>query len=94
MTKCLDRWTLVKMVHWWHLRPGDTTAYALKSAEERGLLFIGPGVQVYEGMVVGETTRPGDILDQCLQEETSDQCPCVPRGYGNPPDASPSDEPR
>ena len=40
---------------------GDSTAYALKSAEERGLLFIGPGVQVYEGMVVGETTRPGDI---------------------------------
>ncbi len=40
---------------------GDSTAYALKSAEERGMLFIGPGVQVYEGMVVGETTRPGDI---------------------------------
>jgi GTP-binding protein len=41
--------------------PGDTTAYALKSAEERGMLFVGPGVQVYEGMVVGETNRPGDI---------------------------------
>jgi GTP-binding protein len=40
---------------------GDTTAYALKSAEERGNLFVGPGVQVYEGMVVGETSRPGDI---------------------------------
>ncbi len=40
---------------------GDTTAYALKSAEERGDLFVGPGVQVYEGMVVGETNRPGDI---------------------------------
>jgi GTP-binding protein len=40
---------------------GDTTAYALKSAEERGTLFVGPGVQVYEGMVIGETTRPGDI---------------------------------
>jgi GTP-binding protein len=40
---------------------GDTTAYALKSAEERGNLFVGPGIQVYEGMVVGETNRPGDI---------------------------------
>jgi GTP-binding protein len=40
---------------------GDTTAYALKSAEERGELFVGPGVQVYAGMVIGETTRPGDI---------------------------------
>jgi len=40
---------------------GDTTAYALKSAEERGGLFVGPGLQVYGGMVVGETSRPGDI---------------------------------
>jgi GTP-binding protein len=40
---------------------GPTTSYALKSAEERGVLFLGPGVEVYEGMVVGENTRPGDI---------------------------------
>jgi GTP-binding protein len=41
--------------------PGDTTSYALKSAEERGGLFYGPGVAVYEGMVVGEHQRPGDL---------------------------------
>ncbi len=40
---------------------GTTTAYALKSAEERGMLFYGPGVEVYEGMVVGENARSGDI---------------------------------
>jgi len=40
---------------------GSTTAYALKSAEERGMLFYGPGVEVYEGMVVGENARSGDI---------------------------------
>jgi GTP-binding protein len=40
---------------------GTTTAYALKSAEERGMLFYGPGVDVYEGMVVGENARSGDI---------------------------------
>jgi GTP-binding protein len=40
---------------------GTTTSYALKSAEERGVLFYGPGVEVYEGMVVGENSRPGDI---------------------------------
>jgi len=40
---------------------GTTTAYALKSAEERGVLFIGPGVEVYEGMVVGENARGQDI---------------------------------
>ena len=41
--------------------PGTTTTYALKSAEDRGTLFLGPGVPVYEGMVVGEHQRPGDL---------------------------------
>jgi len=40
---------------------GTTTAYALKSAEERGQLFIGPGVEVYEGMVIGENARGSDL---------------------------------
>jgi GTP-binding protein len=40
---------------------GSSTSFALKSAEERGVLFIGPGVEVYEGMVVGENARAGDI---------------------------------
>ena len=40
---------------------GTTTAYSLKSAEERGQLFIGPGVEVYEGMVVGENSRGTDL---------------------------------
>ncbi len=43
------------------MEAGDTTAYALKSAEERGTLFYGPGVAVYEGMVVGESSRGQDI---------------------------------
>jgi GTP-binding protein len=43
------------------MEAGETTAYALKSAEDRGTLFYGPGVAVYEGMVVGENSRPGDI---------------------------------
>jgi GTP-binding protein len=40
---------------------GITTNYGLKNAEERGVLFLGPGVDVYEGMVVGETQRPDDL---------------------------------
>ena len=40
---------------------GVTTNFGLKNAEERGTLFIGPGVDVYEGMVVGETLRPMDL---------------------------------
>jgi len=40
---------------------GVTTTYGLKNAEERGMLFCDPGVEVYEGMVVGEHQRPGDL---------------------------------
>ena len=40
---------------------GETTAFGLKNAEERGALFYGPGVEVYEGMVIGEHQRPGDL---------------------------------
>jgi GTP-binding protein len=38
-----------------------TTAYSLFAIQERGELFIGPGVEVYEGMIVGENARAGDI---------------------------------
>ena len=41
--------------------PGPTTTFGLKNAEERGTLFLGPGVEVYGGMVVGEHQRPGDL---------------------------------
>jgi len=40
---------------------GPTTSYGLRNAEERGTLFIGPGVEVYQGQVVGENQRPGDL---------------------------------
>jgi len=40
---------------------GTTNNFGLKNAEERGTLFIGPGIDVYEGMVIGEYTRPMDI---------------------------------
>jgi GTP-binding protein len=42
--------------------PGVSTAYALKSAEERGTLFVAPGEEVYEGMVVGETNKGADVI--------------------------------
>jgi GTP-binding protein len=40
---------------------GLTTTYGLKNAEERGMLFYEPGVEVYEGMVIGEHQRPGEL---------------------------------
>jgi len=42
-------------------RAGKTTSYALFHLEPRGTLFIGPGVEVYEGMIVGENARSGDM---------------------------------
>jgi GTP-binding protein len=43
------------------MEAGDTTAYAMKGAEDRGVLFVNPGVTVYMGMVIGENSRGGDI---------------------------------
>ncbi len=40
---------------------GTATTFGLKNAEERGVLFIEPGMEVYQGMVVGENKRPDDI---------------------------------
>lgn len=40
---------------------GTTTTYGLYNAQERGTLFVGPGVEVYEGMIVGENSRSEDI---------------------------------
>lgn len=40
---------------------GQSTTYSLQTVEQRGELFIGAGVQVYEGMIVGESSRDKDI---------------------------------
>ena len=40
---------------------GVTTTFGLRNAEERGQLFVGAGVPIYEGMLVGETPRPQDL---------------------------------
>lgn len=41
---------------------GETTGYALWKIQERGILFCGPGTKVYEGMIVGENAKEGDIV--------------------------------
>ncbi len=41
---------------------GQSTAYSLGSLEDRGTMFIGPGVDVYEGMIVGEHSRDNDLV--------------------------------
>ncbi|MGA7703725.1 MAG: translational GTPase TypA [Solirubrobacteraceae bacterium] len=42
-------------------RGGVTAGYSLTSLSERGMLFVGPGEEVYEGMIVGENSRSDDI---------------------------------
>ncbi len=42
-------------------RSGESNAYGLFNLQERSTLFVGAGVQVYEGMVVGENSRPSDM---------------------------------
>ena len=42
-------------------RTGPATSYAIFNLQERGEIFIDPGTQVYEGMIVGENARPNDM---------------------------------
>jgi GTP-binding protein len=42
-------------------RSGQTTGFALANLQERGTMFVGPGTEVYEGMIVGENSRSDDM---------------------------------
>ena len=46
------------MVH----ETGTTSGYGLWNTQDRGRLFVGPGVEVYEGMIVGECAKDEDIV--------------------------------
>jgi len=50
-------------------RRGVTTPYALFHLQPRGVLFIGSGVEVYEGMIVGEHNRPNDLDVNVVREK-------------------------
>lgn len=45
----------------WALEAGKTTTYAIQGLEDRGIFIIGPGTEVYPGMIVGEHNRPQDL---------------------------------
>src|SRR2546428_390137 len=42
-------------------RSGRTTAYAIDNLQARGVMFVGPGLEVYEGMIIGENARDSDM---------------------------------
>ena len=50
-------------------RNGVTTTYALNSTQERGILFVGDGTEVYEGMIVGEHSRDNDLDVNAVREK-------------------------
>jgi len=50
-------------------RPGKTTGYALFNLQERGDMFVGPGVDVYEGMIVGENAKDNDLDVNIVKEK-------------------------
>ena len=49
-------------------RRGTVTAYACFNLQERGTLFVKPGTEVYEGMIIGENSRPDDMDVNCCKE--------------------------
>jgi GTP-binding protein len=44
------------------MEPGETAAYALFNLQDRGTLFVGPGVEVYEGMIIGQHAKENDLV--------------------------------
>jgi len=53
-------------------RSGPATSYAIESIQERATLFVGPGAEVYEGMVVGENSRAEDMdVNICREKKVT-----------------------
>src|SRR5437867_11916917 len=50
-------------------RPGKATAYAIWNLQERGEIFVSPGTEVYEGMIVGENARDADLNVNIVKEK-------------------------
>src|ERR1700744_5951435 len=50
-------------------RQGTVAAFALFNLQERGTLFVGPGEEVYEGMIVGENSRADDLDVNAVKEK-------------------------
>ena len=50
-------------------RRGETGTYALLKLQDRGQLFVGPGAEVYEGMIVGENSRADDLDVNAVREK-------------------------
>ncbi|MGA2418304.1 MAG: translational GTPase TypA [Candidatus Staskawiczbacteria bacterium] len=60
---------------------GPTNMYGLRNVQDRGIMFFSPGVEVYQGQVVGQNSRPNDIwVNVCKEKELSNM---RSKGEGN-----------
>jgi GTP-binding protein len=50
-------------------RPGKTTGHATFNLQERGEIFLAPGAEVYEGMIIGENARDNDLDVNIVKEK-------------------------
>ena len=61
-------------------RSGTAAQFALMNLQERGTLFVGPGDEVYEGMIVGENARADDLdVNTCKEKHLTNFAPRRPR---------------
>ena len=67
-------------------RRGMTTGYTLMSLQERGILLVGPGTEVYEGMVVGENARDEEMDVNPTKEKKQTNVRSAVGRRGHPPD--------
>ena len=88
-----DRWepwaascAPARPARWSPTARGKSASFALFGLQERGTLFIGPGEEVYEGMIVGENARPEDLDVNADQGEAPDQRPRRQRRHAGPAD--------
>jgi GTP-binding protein len=56
-------------------RPGRTTAFAIEHLQARGTIFVAPGDEVYEGMIVGENSRSNDLEVNLTKEKRATPAP-------------------
>ncbi len=75
-------------------RRGPTTAFALMNLQERGQMFVGPTVEVYEGMIVGENARAEDLDVNATKEKKLTNMRAATVGRDGAPDPAAAVVPR
>ena len=71
-------------------RPGKTTGYALFNLQERGDMFVGSGLEVYEGMIIGENAKDADLDVNIVKEKKLTNMRASSADEGHPPWSRPA----